>query len=140
MKTSNNGIELIKSFEGCRLEAYKCPSGVWTIGYGHTANVTPCMKITQAQADDFLRTDLVRFEKYVNQYDGVYHFTQNQFDALVSFTYNCGAGNLKKLVAGGLRTTKEISEALLRYNKGGGKVLPGLVRRRAAEKSLFDKK
>ena len=98
------------------------------------------MKITQAQADDYLRLDLEKFEKYVNQYDGVYRFSQNQYDALVSFTYNCGAGNLKKLVAGGLRTIPEISEALLRYNKGGGKVLPGLVRRREAEKKLFDRK
>lgn len=140
MKTSANGIKLIKTFEGCRLEAYKCPAGVWTIGYGHTSNVVEGMKITQEIADDFLRADLIRFEKYVNQYDGVYHFTQNQFDALVSFTYNCGAGNLKKLVAGGMRTVEEISEALLRYNKGGGKVLPGLVKRRKAEKELFDRK
>ena len=133
MKTSEKGISLIKSFEGCRLTAYMCPAGIWTIGYGHTAGVTQGQTITQAQADRFLKSDLEKYEKYVNATGLV--LNQNQFDALVSFTYNCGAGNLKKLIAN--RTLPEIAEAMLLYNKGGGKVLTGLVRRREAERKLF---
>lgn len=133
MKTSDRGISLIKSFEGCRLTAYLCPAGVWTIGYGHTAGVTQGQTITQAQADTFLKADLEKYEKYVTA-TGL-TLNQNQFDALVSFTYNCGAGNLKKLIAN--RTLSEIAEAMLLYNKGGGKVLAGLVRRRNAERELF---
>ena len=133
MKTSDRGIALIKSFEGCRLTAYLCPAGVWTIGYGHTAGVTQGQAITHAQADSFLKADLEKYEKYVNA-TGL-TLNQNQFDALVSFTYNCGAGNLKKLIAN--RTLPEIADAMLLYNKGGGKVLAGLVRRREAERKLF---
>lgn len=139
MNISDTGLNLIKKYEGCHLTAYRCPAGVWTIGYGHTSGVKQGMEITQAQADDFLRSDVKNSEKYVNQYVSLYHFTQNQFDALVSFTYNCGAGNLKKLVNGGQRTIFEISNAIPNYNKGGGKVLNGLVKRRADEKALFDK-
>ena len=133
MKTSDSGIALIKSFEGCRLTAYLCPSGVWTIGYGHTAGVSKGQVITQEQAESFLKSDLDKYEKYVTA-TGL-ALNQNQFDALVSFTYNCGAGSLKKLIAG--RTLPEIAEAMLLYNKGGGKVLAGLVRRREAERKLF---
>ena len=133
MRTSEKGIALIKSFEGCKLTAYLCPAGVWSIGYGHTAGVTQGQTITQAQADSFLKSDLEKYEKYVNA-TGL-TLNQNQFDALVSFTYNCGAGNLKKLIAN--RTLPEIADAMLLYNKGGGKVLTGLVRRREAERKLF---
>lgn len=139
MRTSDAGLNLIKRYEGCRLTAYKCPSGVWTIGYGHTNNVKPGQEITQDQADSFLREDLKNAEKYVGVYEPIYHFTQAQFDSLVSFTYNCGAGNLKKLVNGGMRTIYEISEAIPTYNKSRGVVLKGLVRRRADEKAMFDK-
>lgn len=138
MRTSPKGVSLIKSFEGCRLKAYKCPAGVWTIGYGHTAGVKEGDTITQAQADDYLRNDLAKYEKAVLNYDGIYHFNQNQFDALVSFTYNCGVGNLKNLTQSGKRTLAQISVKLLLYNKAGGVVLRGLQRRRAAEKKLFD--
>lgn len=134
---SQTGLNLIKSFEGCRLVAYKCPAGVWTIGYGHTAGVYEGMKITQAQAEDLLRTDLERYESPVRKYDSKYNWNQNQFDALTSFTYNCGAGNLNKLLSKGTRSIQEIANALPQFNKGGGKVLAGLVRRRAAEKELF---
>ena len=120
------------------MTAYRCPSGVLTIGYGHTNSVVAGMTITQEQADDFLRSDVANAEKYVNQYDTIYHFTQGQYDALVSFTYNCGVGNLKKLVNGGQRTISEISNAIPNYNKGGGKVLNGLVKRRKDEKAMFD--
>lgn len=136
MKISNNGISLIKSFEGCKLESYLCPSNVWTIGYGHTSGVTQGMKITQAQADEFLKTDLAKFEKYVEN-TGL-SLNQNQFDTLVSFTYNCGNGNLKMLIKN--RTLPQIGEALLLYNKSNGKVLNGLVRRRKAERELFFRK
>ena len=138
MKTSSKGVSLIKSFEGCRLKAYKCPAGVWTIGYGHTAGVKEGDIITQEQADDYLRNDLEKYEKAVISYDGIYHFNQNQFDALVSFTYNCGVGNLKNLTQSGKRTLAQISTKLPLYNKAGGVVLRGLQRRRAAEKELFD--
>lgn len=134
---SSTGIGLIKSFEGCRLTAYLCPAGVWTIGYGHTAGVKSGQTITQAQAEEFLRTDLEKYEAPVRKYDSKYHWNQNQFDALVSFTYNCGAGNLNKLVSNGLRSIQEIANHILDYNKSKGKVLAGLVRRRAAEKELF---
>ena len=133
MKTSDKGIALIKSFEGCVLSAYKCPSGVWTIGYGHTSGVKQGQTITQAQAEEFLKADLVKYENYVK--NKRLSLNQNQFDALVSFTYNCGAGNLTKLVKG--RTLKQIADALLLYNKSNGKVLAGLVRRRKAERALF---
>ena len=138
MKTSSKGVSLIKSFEGCRLKAYKCPAGVWTIGYGHTAGVKEGDTITQEQADDYLRNDLAKYEKAVENYNGIYHFNQNQFDALVSFTYNCGVGNLKNLTQSGKRTIAQISTKLPLYNKAGGVVLRGLQRRRAAEKALFD--
>lgn len=138
MKTSSKGVSLIKQFEGCRLKAYKCPAGVWTIGYGHTAGVKAGDIITQETAESYLRNDLVTYEKYVMNYDGIYHFNQNQFDALVSFTYNCGSGNLKNLTQSGKRTIAQISDKLLLYNKAGGVTLLGLQRRRATEKVLFD--
>lgn len=133
MNISEKGLDLIKSFEGCHLTAYKCPANVWTIGWGHTLGVYEGMKITQAQAEKFLLEDMIKFEGYVNA-TGL-ELNQNQFDALVSFTYNCGNGNLKTLIKN--RTLPQIAEALLLYNKGGGKVLNGLVRRRKAERELF---
>lgn len=138
MKISEAGLNLIKSFESCKLKAYKCVSTekYYTIGWGHYgADVTADMTITKEQADAFLVADVAKFENYVNA-TGL-KLNQNQFDALVSFTYNCGNGNLKKLIKN--RTLPEISEALLLYNKSGGKVLAGLTKRRKAEKMLFDK-
>lgn len=142
-KTSQVGIDLIKRFEGVRLKAYKpVPTEQhWTIGYGHYGpDVKQGMTITQSQAESMLVKDLARFEAYVN--DKAYvpvtaQLTQNQFDALVSFAFNCGQGNLKKLCAG--RTLAQITQKLPEYNKAGGKVLNGLVTRRAAEQALFDK-
>lgn len=138
MKTSDNGVSLIKRFEGCRLKAYKCPAGVWTIGYGHTAGVVEGMRITQEQADAYLRDDIAKYENAVMKYNSVYNFNQNQFDALVSFTFNCGTGNLKNLTQSGKRTIAQISTRILLYNKAGGVTLLGLQRRRKEEKSLFD--
>lgn len=133
MTTSQAGIDLIKQFEGCRLTAYKDSVGVLTIGYGHTNGVTAGQKITQIQAEDFLRQDLARFEKAVSNLGR--SLSQNQFDALVSFAFNCGEGNLKKLCAN--RTNAQIAEKILLYDKAGGKTLSGLTKRRKAEQKLF---
>lgn len=134
------GLALIKQYEGCRLAAYRCAAGVWTIGYGHTAGVHSGMTITQAQADAYLRQDIAKFEGYVNNHAYVpitEQLNQNQFDALVSFAFNLGAGNLRKLCKG--RTAAQIAQAMTQYCKANGKVLAGLRRRRAAEQALFNK-
>lgn len=136
MKTSQNGINLIKQFEGCRLKAYKpvAAEPCFTIGYGHYgSDVLPNMVISQAQAEAYLAQDLIKYENAVNGL-GI-PLNQNQFDALVSFAYNCGSGNLKKLTRG--RNPQQIADAMLQYNKGSGKVLPGLTKRRQAERTLF---
>lgn len=141
MKTSEKGLEIIKKYEGLRLEAYRDPVGIPTIGYGHTSGVRMGQSITREQAEEFLKEDVVVAETAVFKYDKLYGWTQNQFDALVSFTYNCGAGNLEKLTAKGTRTKQVISEKMLTYIKaGGGKVLSGLLKRRQEEKALFDAK
>lgn len=141
LKTSQKGIDLIKGYEGCVLTAYKPvkTEQYWTIGYGHYGpDVKQGMRITQSQAEAYLRADLDKFEKAVNSYDNIYHWKQAQFDALVSFAYNCGAGNLKSLLNGGKRTIAEISAKITAYDKAGGKALAGLTRRRKEEKALFD--
>ena len=134
------GLDLIKQYEGCRLAAYRCAAGVWTIGYGHTAGVHSGMTITQAQADAYLQQDIAKFEGYVNNPAYVpitEQLNQNQFDALTSFAFNLGAGNLRKLCKG--RTAAQIARAMPSYNKAAGKVLAGLTRRRKAEQALFNK-
>ena len=134
------GLDLIKQYEGCRLAAYRCAAGVWTIGYGHTAGVHSGMTITQAQADAYLQQDIAKFEGYVNNPTYVpitEQLNQNQFDALVSFAFNLGAGNLRKLCKG--RTAAQIARTMPNYNKAAGKVWAGLKRRRAAEQALFNK-
>lgn len=142
MKASAKLINVIKSFEGFRSKAYKCPAGVWTIGYGHTKGVKAGMMITEWKAEQLLREDLKTFEKSVNAL-GVCK-TQGQFDALVDFAYNCGTANLlsstllKKIKAGA--TQEEICYQFSRWNKAGGKVLPGLVKRRAWEAARFYEK
>ena len=140
-KIGQAGLALIKQFEGCRLTAYQCSAGVWTIGYGHTAGVHKGMKITQAQAEEYLKHDVAKFEKYVNNPSYV-PFTdklnQNQFDALVSFAFNLGQGNVKKLCTG--RVMNQIPSAMQQYCKAAGKTLPGLQRRRKAEAALYNKK
>ena len=88
LRTSQNGINLIKQFEGCHLKSYKCPAGIWTIGYGHTAGVYDGMTISQVQAESFLKDDLFKYEEKVNKYYTKYIWTQNEFDALVSFAFN----------------------------------------------------
>ena len=140
-KISQSGINLVCKFEGCILHTYKDAVGVLTIGYGHTgSDVKPGMTITQKQAEDLLRKDLARFEGYVNSplYVPVTaKLNQNQFDALVSFSFNVGQGNLKTLCKD--RNLAQIADAIPKYCKAGGKTLTGLVRRRAAEQALFNK-
>ena len=139
MVVDEKGYNLIKQFEGLRLTAYRCPAGKWTIGYGHTKGVKKGMYISEADATHFLIQDVQRVEPTINSYDGIYHWTQNEFDALASFAFNCGTGNLKKLLKYGQRTKSQIANAILLYNKAGGRVLRGLVRRRYAERVLFVK-
>ena len=108
------------------------------VGGHYGADVTEGMTITQEKADEYLVEDLKISESHVRGICGYLNLNQNQFDALVSFTYNCGFGNLTKLTAKQTRTIEEIAEHIEAYNKGaGGKVLAGLVRRRKEEKELF---
>jgi len=147
MRTSAVGIELIKKYEGLKLKAYKCPAGVWTIGYGHTRGVNPGDKITPAQAEEYLVEDLQDCEEDVMELVTV-PINQNQFDALVSFVYNIGADIDTDHFAEGLGD----STLLLKLNGGdpegaarefpkwvyaGGKKLNGLIARRNAERNLF---
>ena len=139
MKTSPKGIALIKEFEGLRLKAYKCPGGVWTIGYGHTAGVKPGMVITEAQGEEYLKANLIAFERYLNGLGLA--LNQNQFDALVSFIYNVGTGNFSSSTL--LRRVRanpqdnSIMDEFLRWVYSKGRVLPGLQRRRLAEMKLY---
>ena len=138
MNTSQNGIDLIKHFEGCELKAYKCPAGVWTIGYGHIKGVQEGDVITEQQADEMLVEELYEYENYINTLVNV-PLNQSQYDALVSWVYNLGSSNLqastllKVLNAGDY---DNVPEQIMRWNKAGGKVLEGLTRRRQAEADL----
>ena len=141
MKLSQRGLDLIKNFEGLRLVAYKpIPSEkYWTIGYGHYApEVKEGPKITVEEAENLLRQDMAKFEGYVNDYCQYLHLNQNQFDALVSFTYNCGYGNLQELTKYKTLNKEAIANRLLLYTHAGGKELAGLVKRRKMEKELFE--
>lgn len=136
---SSNGLNLIKSFEGCKLTAYKClpTEKYYTIGYGHYgSDVTAGMKITKEQAEELLLQDCKKAIKHVNSFMSKYNFNQNQFDALVSFAFN--VGSINQLTASGTRTLEQISSKITAYNKSGGRVIAGLVKRRAKEKELFD--
>lgn len=137
MKISKVGLDLIKSFEGCRLQAYQCSAGVWTIGYGHTRGVKAGDKITQTKAEEFLKEDLARFETHVNTVNNQfrYEFNQNEYDALVSFAFNIG--NINGLTMNGQRNKFQIAYNMTSYVYAAGKKLNGLVRRREAEKALF---
>ena len=135
MKTSQNGINLIKKFEGCELKAYQCSAGVWTIGYGHTNGVKSTNVITREQAEQYLIEDLERFEKNVERYRYRYDWNQNEFDAMVSFAFNIGS--IDQLTADGTRSKEVIAEKMLSYNKVKKKVADGLIERRKAEQKLF---
>ena len=138
MKTSENGIALIISFEGFSPKACKCvpTEKYYTIGYGHYGKeVKATDTITKEKAIRLLKSDLAKFEKKVMKYDSVYHYNQNEFDALVSFAYN--VGSIDGLTKNGTRTKAEISKCWTLYTKSGGRVLAGLVKRRDKEKKLF---
>lgn len=144
MNTSRDGIKLIKEFEGLRLSAYRCAAGVLTIGYGHTSaagepTVKPGMRITEAEAEAILIRDLKQYEDAVSA--AVKRpLTQGQFDACVSLCYNIGAGAfarstvVRRINAGRMA---DVPAAFMMWTKGGGKELPGLVRRRRAEAALW---
>lgn len=140
MKTSENGLKLIKEFEGLRLEAYYCPSNILTIGYGSTGpHVKPGMVITEQQAEDLLIKDLKRFEDTVNNATEV-SLTQSMFDALVSFTFNCGSDAYKNSTLLRLLNAGDYEGAAGQFSRwvnGANGPLPGLVRRREAEETMF---
>lgn len=139
MKTSSEGLALIRSFEGCVLKAYKCPAGVWTIGYGHTRGVMPDDKISPTQAEVYLQQDVQLIEDRLNKtFNGL---TQGQFDALVSFIFNLGwakftDSTLYKYIVE-RRGNNAVCEQLLRWVYSGKKVLLGLMKRRTAEANLW---
>ncbi|PNU04618.1 lysozyme [Novosphingobium guangzhouense] len=143
MKLSKTGLDLIKHFEGLRLNTYRCQAGVLTIGYGHTgSDVKSGMKITEAQADAYLVADVAKFERAVADMVKV-PLTQSQFDALVSFTFNLGAGKVKSSTLIRKVNAGDFAEAAAEFAKwrlAGGKVSNGLVTRRAAEAKLFQTK
>lgn len=134
------GLDLIREFEGCRLEAYKDAVGVWTIGYGSTGpHVRPGMVISQAKADRLLRADLERFEQGIEALVTV-PLTDNEFAALVCWSYNVGLGAAESSTL--IRVLNEgdydaVPVELLRWNMAGGRVLNGLIRRRKAEAALW---
>jgi len=142
MNISKEGIALIKKFEGCELEAYKCAAGVWTIGYGHTKDVKEGEVITKEEAESMLVHEL---QEYCSDVDIAVKvdLKQNEFDALVSWTYNLGPTNLNSSTM--LRVLNEgkhddVPTQIKRWNKAGGEVLKGLIRRRNAEALMFEGK
>ena len=142
MEISQEGLSLIKKFEGCELESYKCAAGVWTIGYGSTNGVEEGMEISQERADMLLLEDVEIFEEAVNKLVEV-SLEQNQFDALVSWTFNLGSTNLQNSTLLKVLNNKDyegVPAQIKRWNKAGGEVLQGLVRRREAEALLFEGK
>lgn len=142
MRINEKGLEIIKRYEGCRLKAYKCPSGKLTIGYGHTVGVKLNDVVTREVAEELLKNDLKRFETIVNRADkyGHYNFNENEFSALVSFAFNIGS--LKQLTQNYHRSKKEIAKAMLKYRcatvNGKKVVLSGLEKRRKEEVALFN--
>ena len=142
MNISQEGLALIKKFEGCELEAYKCAAGVWTIGYGSTKGVKEGDTISQEDADKLLTHEMEEYEGYINDLVEV-NLEQNQFDALVSWVFNLGPANLKASTLLKVLNAKDyegVPAQIKRWNKAGGKVLQGLIRRREAESLLFEGK
>ena len=142
MNISQEGLSLIKKFEGCELEAYKCAAGVLTIGYGSTKGVKEGDTITQEEADKLLLHEMEEYEGYIKDAVTV-DLKQNQFDALVSWVFNLGPANLKASTMLKVLNAKEYDDVpaqIKRWNKAGGKVLQGLIRRREAEALLFEGK
>ena len=141
-KFSSEGIALIKRFEGCELKAYRCAANVLTIGYGHTKDVTEDMEITQEEAENMLRHELIDYCNYVDMYVEV-PLEQHQFDSLVSWTYNLGPTNLKSSTLLKVLNGKDyegVPAQIKRWNKANGEVKKGLIRRREAEALMFENK
>lgn len=144
MRMSAAGLDTVKEFEGLRLKAYKCPAAVWTIGYGHTSAagnpiVTPELAITEDEAEEILARDMGQYEDAVRKFVKV-EITQGQFDALVDFAYNAGVGALQKstlLKKVNAEKFDEVPAEFMKWTKGGGRELPGLVRRRRADVKLW---
>lgn len=141
MRVGEKGLNLIKRFEGLELATYRCPAGVWTIGYGHTKTARPGQRITESKAEDLLKEDLKWVERAIEKNVRV-DLTQEQFDALASWTYNLGETNLRSSTM--LRRLNNgeydaVPSEMKRWNKSGGRVLKGLVRRREAEAALWEK-
>jgi lysozyme len=133
-------LALIKEFEGLRLKSYRCPARVWTIGYGETRGIKPGMVWTRAQAEAALIEGVKPYAKAVAEAIGNAKTTQNQFDALTSFCYNAGPGNLRKSSMLRLHRAgkyQQAGDAFMAWTKGGGRTLPGLVRRRKHERVLY---
>jgi lysozyme len=139
MRTSDKGLELIKKHEGLKLTAYKCPAGVWTIGYGHTRTAKSGLTIEQRTADELLKQD-VRFAEIAVTKE-LPSITQSKFDALVSFVFNVGAGAFhRSTLLKRIKANQEehlIRHEFSRWDKAGGKVLAGLVRRRQDEANMY---
>tara|TARA_R100001440_G_scaffold42042_1_gene61692 strand:+ start:1167 stop:1610 length:444 start_codon:yes stop_codon:yes gene_type:complete len=142
MNISEEGLSLIKKFEGCELKAYRCAANVLTIGYGSTKGVTEDMEITKEEAESILKEEMHEYEGYVNDMVKV-PLKQNQFDSIVSWVFNLGSGNLSSSTLLKKLNNSEYDEVpsqIKRWNKAGGKVLDGLIRRREAEALLFEGK
>jgi len=142
MNISEEGLSLIKKFEGCELKAYRCAANVLTIGYGTTKGVTEDMEITKEEAESILKEEMHEYESYINDMVKV-PLKQNQFDAMVSWVFNLGSGNLSSSTLLKKLNNSEYDEVpsqIKRWNKAGGKVLDGLIRRREAEALLFEGK
>lgn len=140
MRLSKEGLDLIKQFEGCTLTAYLDVVGVPTIGYGHTGGVKLGDTMTQAEADAQLEHDVLIRTNAVNNVL-IAPVTQGQFDALVSFAYNVGVGNLQRSTLLRMINRGQAADAgdeLLKWNQAGGKVFAGLTRRREAELDLYN--
>jgi lysozyme len=140
MKTSQEGVALIKKFEGCELNSYQCSAGVFTIGYGHTLGVEDGDTCTQEEAEDMLKDDLGVYEEAVDRLVKV-ELDQNQFDALVAWTFNLGETNLRESTLLNILNKGNyggVPEQIKRWNRAGGQVLDGLIRRRQAEALLFE--
>ncbi len=140
MEISDAGVAFIEAHEGCKLEAYLDSVGIPTIGYGHTSGVSEGDTCTQEQADQWLRDDLSEAEDCVNKVVAV-PLTQNQFDALCSFTFNLGCGALKgstllRLLNQG--DTENSAKEFVKWDRAGGKVVAGLLKRRQDEQALFN--
>ena len=139
MKASIDAYELIKQFEGLRLEAYLCPSGIWTIGYGHTSGVSPNSFITIQEADEYLHRDVAAIEMQLNKLN--LSLRQCQWDAIVSFVFNVGIGNFKaSTLLAKIRINPDdnsIMDEFLRWVYANGKVMRGLQKRRLTEMKLY---